>query len=85
MTVQLDTMTSIDALQTKGAAQRMDQLLRNENSFIAEISTVVTEEVLTPLQVRRNKKQKAVDPSLETCTCGLPLSVSVWADGQKKS
>jgi len=58
VTVQLDTMTSIDALQTKGAAQRMDQLLRNENSFIAEISTVVTEEVLTPLQVRRHKKHK---------------------------
>jgi hypothetical protein len=51
VTLQLDAMTSIDAMQTKTAAQRMDRLLRNENSFIAEISTVVTEEVLTPLQL----------------------------------
>jgi hypothetical protein len=51
VTVQLEDMTSIDALQTKTAAQRMDALLRNENSFIAEISTVVTEEVLSPLQL----------------------------------
>lgn len=37
-------------MQTKTAATRMDALLKNENSFIAEISTVVTEEVLSPLQ-----------------------------------